>query len=135
MYVAFLDDGAGFRTRNENRVAVSMRNFDCSFKKAGKIAARQWNLNLIRQINSRTLAELTGSEVDAVPKVELLKKLSSGTSVVWQELFGMIQGDDAAHKMSEKMEVVRGHLSLFFHRYLPGICRKTRAFMFTATKG
>lgn len=67
------------------------------------------------------MIELSPEEIKSVPKVELLKDFSSGTVVVWQELDRMFQGNkDIAHFFPEKMQKVREHLSLVFHRYLTG---------------
>ena len=147
-YVAFLDDGIGMNevelnsamkygskspleTRSQNdlgRFGLGMKTASLSqcevltvvSKKDNKITARQWNLKYIRQTNSWTLLKLSSAEMEGLPKFALLKNLSSGTLVVWQELDRMIQGDNISLKMSEKMDTVRGHLALVFHRYLSG---------------
>ena len=76
---------------------------------------------MIRKTNAWTLIELSPDEILSVPRVELLKDFSSGTLVVWQELARMFQGsEDIERTLPEKMNVVREHLSLVFHRYLSG---------------
>ena len=146
-YIAFLDDGCGMnetelnqamkygsvnplKTRNQNdlgRFGLGLKTASLSqcevltviSKKDNKISARQWNLNHIRCTNAWELLALSTSEMKKLPIFELLKNLkTNGTLVIWQELERMIQGDDMAKKMSEKMDIVRGHLSLVFHRYL-----------------
>ena len=64
--------------------------------------------------------ELSFEEIQSFPCFKLLERLSSGTLVIWQELDRMIQGDNVRNKISEKMDMVREHLSLVFHRYLSG---------------
>ena len=147
-YIAFLDDGIGMseselnramkygstgpsEQRNENdlgRFGLGMKTASLSqceiltviSKRDDCITARQWDLNYIRRENAWKLLELSLEEMVALPKLDLLKKLPSGTLIVWQELGRMIQGDKISQKMSEKMDMVRGHLSLVFHRYLSG---------------
>lgn len=149
MYVAFLDNGTGMDEAELNRAmkygsanplekrgkkndlgrfGLGMKTASLSqcevltvvSKKNNTITARQWNLNYIRQTNSWTLLRLSLDEMEKLPRFNLLKNLSGGTLIVWQELDRMIQGDNAEDKMSEKMDMVRGHLSLVFHRYLAG---------------
>lgn len=147
-YIAFLDDGIGMselelnramkygstnplERRNKNdlgRFGLGMKTASLSqceiltviSKKDDCITARRWDLNHIRRKNTWELLELSLEEMITLPKFDLLKNLSSGTLIVWQELNRMIQGDKISKKMSEKMDIVRGHLSLVFHRYLAG---------------
>lgn len=148
-YVAILDDGCGMsgeeltramkygainplaeRDKNDlGRFGLGMKTASLSqcevltvvSKKGGNISARRWDLNTIRQTNSWSLIELTADEFDDIPRISLLKDLSSGTLVVWQELDRMLQGNDKIEQLlPEKMNAVRDHLSLIFHRYLNG---------------
>ncbi len=148
-YVAILDDGCGMNSeeltramkygsinplaaRDKNdlgRFGLGMKTASLSqceiltvvSKKDGNISARCWNLNEIRRLNFWALIELSPEEINSVPKVELLKNSSSGTFVVWQELNRMLQDNSNIEKLlPEKMNEVRNHLSLVFHRYLAG---------------
>lgn len=50
-----------------------------------------------------------------------LEKMSSGTLVVWQSLDRVFSGEvDQERALTDKMDEVRQHLSLVFHRFLPG---------------
>ena len=148
IYVAFLDNGIGMNAAELNqamrygsinplesrskkdlgRFGLGMKTASLSqceiltviSKKDGKFTARQWNLNYIRKKNAWILLELSFEEIQSFPCFELLERLSSGTLVIWQELDRMIQGDNVRNKISEKMDMVREHLSLVFHRYLSG---------------
>ena len=148
-YVAILDDGCGmnsdeltramkyggispFATRDKNdlgRFGLGMKTASLSqcevltvvAKKDDNISARRWDLNTIRQTNCWSLINLTTEELKDIPQVNLLENLSSGTLVVWQELDRMLQGNGEIEKLlPEKMNEVRDHLSLVFHRYLSG---------------
>ena len=148
-YVAILDDGCGMGADEINiamkyggispldkrsekdlgRFGLGMKTASLSqckiltvvSKKNNQILARRWDLNIIRRLNSWSLLELSPKEIKSVPKVELLKDFSSGTLVVWQELDRMFQGNkNIDHFFPKKMQEVREHLSLVFHRYLTG---------------
>ena len=148
-YVAILDDGCGMsgdeltramkyggisplaaRDKNDlGRFGLGMKTASLSqcevltvvSKKDGNISARRWDLNTIRQTNFWSLIELAADEVEGIPRINLLENLSSGTLVVWQELDRMLQGNEDIEKLlPAKMDDVRDHLSLVFHRYLSG---------------
>lgn len=90
-------------------------------KKNGKISARRWDLNIIRQINSWSLIELSAEEIKVIPRIDSLEKFQSGTLIIWQELKRMLQGNQSIEKiLPEKMTDVCSHLALVFHRYLSG---------------
>lgn len=148
-YLAILDDGCGMNSNELNRAmkyggisplaerhekdlgrfGLGMKTASLSqcevltvvSKKNGEISARRWDLNTIRRLNFWALLELSSEEIDSMPKVELLENFSSGTLVIWQELDRMFQGNkDIERIFPEKMNEVREHLSLVFHRYLAG---------------
>ena len=148
-YVAILDDGYGMDSDEINlamkyggispldkrhekdlgRFGLGMKTASLSqckiltvvSKKDNEVSSRRWDLNIIHRQNSWALLELSPEEIKSVPKVELLKNFSSGTLVVWQELDRMFQGNKNIERFfPEKMQEVREHLSLVFHRYLTG---------------
>lgn len=148
-YIAILDDGCGMNSDELNqamkyggispldkrsekdlgRFGLGMKTASLSqceiltvvSKKDGEISARRWDINEIRRLKFWALLELSPEEISTIPKVELLKNLSSGTLVVWQELDRMLQSNkDIERIFPEKMNEVREHLSLVFHRYLSG---------------
>ena len=148
-YVAILDDGYGMDSDEINlamkyggispldkrhekdlgRFGLGMKTASLSqckiltvvSKKDNEVSSRRWDLNIIHRQNSWALLELLPEEIKSVPKVELLKNFSSGTLVVWQELDRMFQGNKNIERFfPEKMQEVREHLSLVFHRYLTG---------------
>ena len=56
-----------------------------------------------------------------MPCIERLKPLENGTIVIWQNLDKLSIGEiDFAASLGTKMDMVRDHLSLIFHRYLTG---------------
>lgn len=64
---------------------------------------------------------LDESEVKDFPNWDKLNSYLNGTLVVWQDLdkFGIGENDIAA-AFTRKMNLIRDHLSLVFHRYLSG---------------
>lgn len=90
-------------------------------KQNGMVAGAQWNLNHIKQAESWSLIVLDESEVKNFPNWDKLNNYLNGTLVVWQDLdkFGIGESDIAA-AFTRKMNLIRDHLSLVFHRYLSG---------------
>jgi hypothetical protein len=85
------------------------------------VEARQWDLDHIKQTGSWSLSVLDESEYIKMPSVNLLLSLSTGTLVIWQKLDRVFSGSvDAESQMTDKMDGVRQHLSLVFHRFLRG---------------
>lgn len=153
-YVAILDDGTGmdydqlvqamrFGSRNplDARGSSDLGRFGLGLKTASLSQCRrltvatmqrgapincaQWDLDLVAETSDWTLAMLNPEEISQVPEIDRLRKLPSGTLVVWQDLDRMLavdsnsQGNAQVH-LTEKMERCRAHIALVFHRYLTG---------------
>ena len=148
-YISILDDGHGMSeaelisamqygsrspldTREESdlgRYGLGMKTASLSqcriltviSKQNGTVAGAQWNLNHIKQAESWSLIVLNESEVKDFPNWDKLNSYLNGTLVVWQDLdkFGIGENDIAA-AFTRKMNLIRDHLSLVFHRYLSG---------------
>lgn len=90
-------------------------------KRNGVTAGAQWNLNHIKQAESWSLIVMDDSEIKEFPNWEKLNGYPNGTLVVWQDLdkFGIGENDIAA-AFTRKMDLIREHISLVFHRYLSG---------------
>ncbi|MBQ1734748.1 MAG: ATP-binding protein [Lachnospiraceae bacterium] len=90
-------------------------------KQKNIVSGAQWNLNHVSSTQQWTLIVLDQDEIREFPNWEKLSSYESGTIVVWQDLdkFG-IGEDDMVAAFSKKMELIRDHLSLVFHRYLSG---------------
>lgn len=90
-------------------------------KRLDEIVCRQWDLDYISKTELWTLKELNEEEFVNIPGVSELKEYESGTLVVWQNLDRMRLGEiDFSSAMGRKMDEVRSHLSLVYHRYLSG---------------
>ncbi len=88
-------------------------------KQYDSIVCRQWDLDYIAETEEWTLKELDINEIENLPGLTELKKLDNGTLVVWQKLDRMRLGElDFESAMGKKMDAVRAHLSLVYHRYL-----------------
>lgn len=148
-YISILDDGHGMSEeeliiamqygsrspldeRDENdlgRYGLGMKTASLSqcriltviSKKDGKVSGAQWNLNHIKQAESWSLIVLEEDEIVGFPNWDKLRGYDTGTLVVWQDLdkFGIDENDIAA-AFTRKMDIIRDHLSLVFHRYLSG---------------
>ena len=64
---------------------------------------------------------LEESEYCNYPNFEKLKSVEHGTLIVWQDLDRLVVGEtNIESALRDKMETIREHLSLVFHRYLTG---------------
>lgn len=149
-YIAILDDGDGMTAEelelamrygsqnpNEKRAANDLGRFGLGLKTASlsqcrtltvvskqgnRIEGRRWDIDHVAKEHDWSLLVLdTAEEFADIPRIEELKKLKSGTLVVWQNLDRLMVGEiDFSRSMSKKMDDVRSHLSLVFHRYISG---------------
>ncbi|MEG1884203.1 MAG: ATP-binding protein [Clostridia bacterium] len=149
-YIAILDNGCGMnadaletamrygsQNPNERRDANDLGRFGLGLKTASlsqcrtltvaskqgnHIEARCWDIDHVIETHDWSLLILDSEEeFDAIPQIEELRKLESGTLVVWQNLDRLQVGElDFSRSMGKKMDDVRTHLSLVFHRYISG---------------
>jgi len=87
----------------------------------GELEGRCWDLDYILQTKSWSLINLTSEEINQLPNIESLENNETGTIVIWQNLDKIKLGGLTLEKSIEsKMEDVKKHLELVFHRYLSG---------------
>lgn len=90
-------------------------------KQDSRISGRQWNLDYVAGTGKWSLLVLDEDELRSVPHFSDLKKQDHGTLVVWQNLDRLSMGElDFEKSFGRKMDTVRSHLELVFHRYLAG---------------
>lgn len=90
-------------------------------KKDGVFSGAQWNLNHIQKAESWSLLLVSEKEAAEYPSIQKLMKYRNGTLIIWQDLDKFAVGEnDMAEAFSRKMELIREHLALVFHRYLSG---------------
>jgi hypothetical protein len=149
-YIAILDDGEGMNTNdletamrygsqnpNDKREPTDLGRFGLGLKTASlsqcrtltvvskqgaHIEARRWDIDHVIDSRDWSLLVLdTEEEFNEIPRIDELKKSSSGTLVVWQNLDRLKIGEiDFSRSMAKKMDDVRSHVSLVFHRYISG---------------
>jgi len=149
-YIAILDNGNGMTTSeletamrygsqnpNDKREPNDLGRFGLGLKMASLSQCRvltviskqdteingcRWDIDHVIKTNDWSLLALDSEdEFDAVPRIEELRKCESGTLVVWQNLDRLKVGEiDFGRSMARKMDDVRNHLSLVFHRYISG---------------
>jgi hypothetical protein len=147
--LAIIDDGCGMtadalidamrpgsRSPREQRAAGDLGRFGLGLKTAsfsqcrcltvvtrkdGVTSAARWDLDYVEAVNDWLLLTPPDFEVDTVPFVDRLG--ATGTLVLWERMdrfadqAGAEQFRDHALK---KMDQVRSHLELVFHRFLDG---------------
>ena len=90
-------------------------------KKDNCLSGCQWDLNHVKQAESWSLIVLDACDMKSMPSLEKLSALKNGTLVIWQELDKFSVGEtNVAEAFKRKMDLIRVHLSLVFHRYLSG---------------
>lgn len=90
-------------------------------KKENKLEGRQWDIDHVIEVGDWSLIILDEEEINQFPQVEELKKYESGTLVIWQKLDRLKAGEiNFELSLGRKIDRVRNHLSLVYHRYLMG---------------
>ena len=149
-YIAILDDGCGMnedeldnamrygsQSPNEKRSENDLGRFGLGLKTASlsqcrtltvvtkqgnKIEARRWDIDhVIKEDDWSLLVLEADDEFNDIPRIDELRKYEMGTLVVWENLDRLRVGEiNFERSMARKMDEVRAHLSLVFHRYIAG---------------
>ena len=115
--------GLGLKTASLSQCRV----LTVATKQGDNILARRWDVDFVAQTGSWSLQVLEEGEINTIPHIEELKKYSNGTLVVWQELDRLKAGEiNFEQSLGRKIDSVRKHLSLVYHRYLSGETGITR---------
>lgn len=90
-------------------------------KQGNTIIGRRWDLDYVIETGKWSLLVLDEDDLEKVPHIADLKEQENGTLVVWQNLDRLLMGEvDYEKSLGRKMDDVRQHLGLVFHRYLSG---------------
>jgi hypothetical protein len=109
--------GLGMKTASLSQC----RSMTVASLKDGELEARCWDLNEIYKSGEWDLQALDIEQINNLQCIDQLKAFSSGTIVIWQNLDRMFAGDlSPEQSFAEKMDKVRDHIALVFHRYLTG---------------
>ncbi len=149
-YIAIMDNGCGMsadeldtamrygsQNPNETRASNDLGRFGLGLKTASlsqcrsltvvskqqnHIEARRWDIDHVIAAGDWSLLILeSDDEIKKIPRIDKLYELESGTLVVWQNLDRLKDGAiDFDKSMGKKMDAMREHLSLVFHRYISG---------------
>lgn len=109
--------GLGLKTASLSQcrklTVVSCRN--------GELHGRRWDLDHVISTKKWSLIVLDEDEMESISQVHKLIEIGHGSIVLWQELDRMKAGDHGfGENIGLRMDRVREHLSLVFHRYLSG---------------
>lgn len=89
--------------------------------KNGSVAGCRWDLEHIKQAKEWSLLILGFEDISILPNFEKLSNKKSGTLVLWQNLDKLSAGDiNFSATFGLKIDRVREHISLVFHRFLSG---------------
>lgn len=90
-------------------------------KQGDSLIGRRWDLDYVAETGSWSLLILDEDDLNAIPHISDLTEQECGTLVVWQNLDRLLMGEiDYEKSLGRKMDEVRHHLELVFHRYLTG---------------
>ncbi len=90
-------------------------------KQGDKLYARRWDIDFVTKNGDWSLIALDQDEILGIPQIENLLENESGTLVLWQELDRLKAGEvNFEMALGRKIDTVRDHLALVYHRYLIG---------------
>lgn len=148
-YLAILDDGLGMNAKQidqamqygsknplELRSKTDLGRFGLGLKTASlsqcriltviskqgdSIEARRWDIDHVAQTGQWSLIALDIDELKELPHFDNLCENESGTLIVWQNLDRLKSGEiNFEETLGKKLDGVREHIALVFHRYLAG---------------
>jgi len=90
-------------------------------KQGENLEGRQWDIDHVTEVGDWSLNILDYEDIQQIPQFDELIKNESGTLVVWQKLDRLKAGEiNFELSLGRKIDRVRDHLSLVYHRYLAG---------------
>lgn len=148
-YISILDDGKGMdenelnlamqygsKNPNESRDSKDLGRFGLGLKTASlsqckcltviskqhdHLEARQWDIDHVAKTGTWSLIVLDTEDLKGFPHYDELLTYDTGTLVVWQKLDRLSLGEiNFEQALGRKLDGVREHLSLVYHRYLAG---------------
>jgi len=109
--------GLGLKTASLSQC----RSLTVISKQGDVLFGRRWDIDYVIESGTWSLIALEKDEIESAPEINSLMQYESGTLVVWQKLDRMKTGEiDFEKSLGRKMDEVRNHLSLVYHRYLSG---------------
>lgn len=90
-------------------------------KQGDTVEGRRWDIDHVAEVGDWSLLILDQEEISSIPQIKELFSCGSGTLVVWQKLDRIKAGEiNFELALGRKIDGVRTHLSLVYHRYLSG---------------
>lgn len=88
-------------------------------KKNGSISCFQWNLDDVARTNNFEICQLSNTEIQNLPNINILNKISTGTIVQWENFDRIYDSSkNLIDELSTLMNFAIEHISLIFHRFL-----------------
>lgn len=115
------DDLGRFGLGLKTATLSQCRSLTVVTKREDVLLARRWDIDYVEKTGKWTLLILDEDEILQLPHIEELLKYDSGTVVIWQNLDRLKAGEiNFEQALGRKIDMVREHLSLVYHRYLSG---------------
>lgn len=119
--VRSIDDLGRFGLGLKTASLSQCRSLTVATKQKQVIRARRWDIDYVTKTGAWSLLILEEDEISEIPHIEKLKEYETGTLVVWQNLDRLKVGEiNFEYSLGKKIDAVREHLSLVYHRYLTG---------------
>ena len=157
-YVAILDNGKGMneeeldlamqygsKNPSETRDSKDLGRFGLGLKTASlsqcrclsvvtkqgdNVFGRRWDIDHVSEVGEWSLLILDEEEMSKIPQFDSLMQCETGTLVVWQKLDRLKAGEiNFELALGRKIDSVREHLSLVYHRYLSGETGITKLYL------
>lgn len=89
-------------------------------KKENVIVAYQWDLDSVIKNREWDCLKLENHEIDSIPNIENLRKLTQGTLVVWEnfDIGYKKSGGRIRDYLCDEIDDAESHIRLVFHRFL-----------------
>lgn len=109
--------GLGLKTASLSQC----RRLSVITKRDNIVVARRWDVDYVTNTGKWSLLILDENEIKELPVIDELLKYNTGTLVLWQELDRLKAGEqNFEHVLGRKIDIVREHIALVYHRYLTG---------------
>lgn len=90
-------------------------------KQGDIVQGRRWDIDHVAEVGDWSLLVLDEEEMSEIPQFDSLLQCETGTLVAWQKLDRLKAGEITFElALGRKIDSVREHLSLVYHRYLSG---------------
>lgn len=114
------DDLGRFGLGLKSASSSQCRKFSVISKKNNKINGLKWDLDEVEKNDSWNCLELSEKEIDKAYEIENLKKIDSGTLVIWEDFDIIMKKSNGKvwNYLTNELDESEHFISLVYHRFL-----------------